>query len=117
MSIEGYLTRELDIRFIDARSLVNEAKLALGMIGYPSKQELQGLREEALQIFDRRPETQKDALRRLKCDFTVIKEQSSALSSVAAASEREESSSSDDMSLPNTRKTQRGWLKRTFSLD
>jgi hypothetical protein len=52
MSIESLLTRELDIRFIDARFIVTEAKLNLGMQGYTHPGQRQDLHREALRIFE-----------------------------------------------------------------
>jgi hypothetical protein len=51
MSVESYLTRELDIRFIDARSIVNEAKVGLGIVGYPLKEQDKLLKQEAIKIY------------------------------------------------------------------
>lgn len=119
MSIESYLTRELDIRFIDARDLTNEARMSLGIVGYPNKKELRGLREEALRIFHSRPENHKINMRRLSYDLEAMKQ---GLSSSVASTEREDSASSDDaaFSFPGERlgvKPKRGWLKRSISSD
>ena len=122
MSIEQLLTRELDIRFIDARELVNEAKLSLGIVGYPSKEQLQRLQEQSVSLFDRLPENQKSAMRRRNGELTAIKSQSLSSSSRTRSSsisttERDESSSSDDVSCHGRSLTSRGWLRRTFSSD
>jgi hypothetical protein len=39
VSVEAYLTQEFDILFIDARSIVKEVKVSLGINGYPSEEE------------------------------------------------------------------------------
>lgn len=56
MSIEGALTRDLDIRFIDARMLALEAKVNLGVEGYHSPEQQEQIIEEALKIFAGRPD-------------------------------------------------------------
>jgi hypothetical protein len=73
MTVESILTRELDIRFIDARKIVTEAKISLGMHGYPSKDQESELREEAIKIFQQRPEEAQTTMRRLSADLDAIK--------------------------------------------
>jgi hypothetical protein len=70
MAVEHYLTRELDIRFIDARTIATEARLNLGLHGYPTKAEEQEIREEAHRIFQSS---------RLEKDRSVMRELSSNL--------------------------------------
>lgn len=122
MSIEQFLTRELEIRFIDARELVNEAKLSLGIVGYPTKEQLQVLQEQSVSLFDRLPDHQKSAMRQRNGELTAIKSQSLSSSSRTrslsiSTTERDESSSSDDVSFHGRNLTSRGWLRRTFSSD
>jgi hypothetical protein len=62
MTVEAVLTRELEIRFIDARALCNEAKLGLGVDGYPSPEQEVLLVEEAKMIFRARPEETQRAM-------------------------------------------------------
>ena len=57
MSVESTLTRELDIRFIDARVLTTEAKLNLGIEGYPSLEQTSELIAEATRIFEERDDS------------------------------------------------------------
>lgn len=73
MSIEGILTRELDIRFIDARELVNEAKMALGITGYPTQEMKETLRNEAIQIFKRRSQKTQERMRHLNTALIAAK--------------------------------------------
>ena len=54
MTIESFLTRELNVRFIDARNLATEAKLNLGYHDYPSKSQKLEIQEEACRIFSER---------------------------------------------------------------
>eukprot|EP00339_Tiarina_fusa_P027815 CAMPEP_0117061620 /NCGR_PEP_ID=MMETSP0472-20121206/42898_1 /TAXON_ID=693140 ORGANISM="Tiarina fusus, Strain LIS" /NCGR_SAMPLE_ID=MMETSP0472 /ASSEMBLY_ACC=CAM_ASM_000603 /LENGTH=145 /DNA_ID=CAMNT_0004780367 /DNA_START=125 /DNA_END=560 /DNA_ORIENTATION=+ len=51
MTVEHSITRELNIRFIDARSIATQARINLGYYGYPNKDEEQIIREEACRIF------------------------------------------------------------------
>jgi len=73
MTVESFLTRELDIRFIDARRIAAEARVSLGIHGYPSKDELRALRREAMRLFEERPENVKMALRELNNELEELK--------------------------------------------
>jgi hypothetical protein len=73
MSVEAYLTRELDIRFIDARSMVNEAKISLGIQGYPTLKENMQVQREAIKIFEEHPVSAKRGMRRRKVDLEIVK--------------------------------------------
>jgi ubiquinone biosynthesis protein UbiJ len=66
MSIEGFLTRELDIRFIDARSVVNEAKINTGITGYLTEEQALKVQKEAIEIFKGQSDEVKRTMRRLK---------------------------------------------------
>ena len=72
-SVESILTRELDLRFIDARNIVAEARLSLGIHGYPSKQEVFQLREEAIRIFHAKPVDEQRTMRRQNWDLEAVK--------------------------------------------
>jgi hypothetical protein len=72
MTVEAVLTRELNIRFIDARALCNEAKLGLGVVGYPSPEQEVVLVEEAKMIFRARPEETQRAMIRLKSNLDAF---------------------------------------------
>jgi hypothetical protein len=73
MSVEAYLTRELDIRFIDARSMVNEAKISLGIQGYPTLKQNMQVQREAIKIFEEHPISAKRGMKRLKADLERVK--------------------------------------------
>jgi hypothetical protein len=73
MSVEAYLTRELDICFIDARSMVNEAKISLGIQGYPTLKENTQVQREAIKIFEEHPVSAKRGMRRRKVDLERVK--------------------------------------------
>ena len=74
MTVEASLTRELDIRFIDARVLATEAKLNLGLTCYPGKAQERLITREAIRIFrEERPEQFKTILRQQKADLESAK--------------------------------------------
>ena len=80
-TVEGILTRELEIRFIDARALCNEAKLGLGIVGYPSPEQQVLLVEEAKMIFRARPEETQNAMITLKSNLDAVKIPNGSMSS------------------------------------
>ena len=81
MTVEAALTRELEIRFIDARALCNEAKLGLKVDGYPSAEQEVLLVEEAKTIFRARPEDTQRAMIKLKSDLDAVKIPNGSMSS------------------------------------
>lgn len=114
-SIEGYLTRQHDIRFIDAREIANEAKISLGISGYPTKEECVLVRLQASRIFARRPESEKAAMQRMNSDLVAAKSFHSVHSASSIAESLDDSESSSP--IDPKRSTKRGWLQRTFSSD
>jgi Flp pilus assembly protein TadD len=64
MTVESFFTRELNIRFMDDRVIVTEAKLSLGIHGSPTKDQEQELQEQAIKIFRPRPEKSQAVTRR-----------------------------------------------------
>ena len=73
MSVEAILTRDLDIRFIDARAIMNEAKISLGIIGYYDKADEEKLVQTAKKIFDEQSDDVREAMQRLKAQLDSIK--------------------------------------------
>eukprot|EP00934_Nitzschia_sp_Nitz4_P008884 Nitzschia sp. Nitz4//scaffold31_size150131//23021//23380//NITZ4_002812-RA/size150131-processed-gene-0.185-mRNA-1//1//CDS//3329547611//8874//frame0 len=73
MSVESSLSRELDIRFIDARSLVNEAKLNLELSGYLESKQRIAVYEEALRIFSEQDITSQRGMRSAHFTLETIK--------------------------------------------
>jgi hypothetical protein len=73
MTVESFLTRELQVRFIDARTLATEAKLNLGVHGYPSEDQKQGIIKEAVYIFQQRPEQVQATMKRLSTSLDAVK--------------------------------------------
>lgn len=80
-SVEAFLTRELEIRFIDARELTNEARISLGLNGYPSRDEKRRIRAKALSLFESRPEEDRATMKRLSEALAAIKADSMSLTS------------------------------------
>ena len=72
-SVESFLTRALDVRFVDARSMVTEARLGLGIDGYPTQDQLCELREEALRIFHSKTEHDRRSMLRQNSDLEAAK--------------------------------------------
>ena len=75
MSIESKLTRELEIRFIDARSIATEAKLNLGVDGYASSpDQIDAIQQEAMRIFnEEKTERERMSMRILNSRLNTIK--------------------------------------------
>eukprot|EP00934_Nitzschia_sp_Nitz4_P001641 Nitzschia sp. Nitz4//scaffold32_size149145//30935//31300//NITZ4_002869-RA/size149145-processed-gene-0.85-mRNA-1//1//CDS//3329548039//1641//frame0 len=73
MSIESTLCRELDIRFIDARELVNEAKVNMDLVGYVSQAQLAQVEAEALRLFQRRNSKEKNNMKRANWELEAVK--------------------------------------------
>jgi hypothetical protein len=96
MTVEHELTRELDIRFIDARSIVNEAKLILSIHGYTTKEEDVNIRQVALHIFDQCPESSKRTMRSLSADLEAAKFSGG---SVCSSKEFSDADSCDSLAL------------------
>jgi hypothetical protein len=107
MNVESLLTRELEIRFIDARNIVTEAKVSLGIHGYPSKRQAIEVREESIKIFRQRPEETQTAMRRLSADLEAIKIPAGSLNSRASDSDGE----SEDVSSCTSFATDKASLK------
>ena len=62
MTIEATLTREVGITFIDARKFVTQAKLEMGIKGYPNKDQQDELIEIAKKAFHSQPEEAQKAM-------------------------------------------------------
>lgn len=73
MSAESYLSRELDIRFIDARVLVNEAKLNLNIHGYMDKEQQILIQREAIRLFKLRGRKEALYMRRANWELDSVK--------------------------------------------
>lgn len=96
MTVESILTRQLNIRFIDARSLCNEAKLNLGIEGYYEEGQEDELIHEAIQIFSKRPTELKQTMRQLKCDLDAVKIPKGSMSNRSTSDEISVSCCSSD---------------------
>jgi hypothetical protein len=81
MTVEAVLTRDLEIRFIDARALCNEAKLGLGVVGYPSPEQEFLLVEEAKKIFRARSGETQSGMITLKSSLDAVKIPKGSMSS------------------------------------
>lgn len=72
-SVESYLTRELDLRFIDARNLATEARRNLGIVGYPSRSQARQVRQEALHIYHSKTLSERRSLQQMNLALVNIK--------------------------------------------
>ena len=122
MSIESTLTRELEIRFIDARAIATEAKLNLGIEGYVSSQDQQvAIQEEALRIFTQdKSERERMGMRILSSRLNSIKSSSSHGTSSddedKASSVGRRSSAASDVSRSGTSSTGSRKLKMSWTI-
>ena len=74
MSVESIITRELDIRFIDARHMVAEAKMKMGIQGYPTEQQKAALKNEVIKIFRQCPLQEQVAMVRMSTELESLKQ-------------------------------------------
>lgn len=73
MTAEAEITRALGIRFIDARLLASEAKLAESIVGYATQEQIPIIVNKAAEIFHSKPEEEKAMMRQLNDDLESIK--------------------------------------------
>ena len=74
ISIESVLTRELGIRFIDARQLTAEAKINLNIHGYPNKFQQRLVIIEAINLFHERSPRTRIEMQELKDSLDAYKD-------------------------------------------
>ena len=79
-SIESILTRQLDLRFIDARTLATEARIALAIEGYPSKDDIHMIVAEAVKIFQQKSLDEQQSMQQLHWNLEAIKFPNGAMS-------------------------------------
>jgi hypothetical protein len=97
-SIESYLTRHFDIRFIDARNIVLEAKISLGIHGYHRKDQEGLLRNTAIQIFQHQTPESKHQMMNLKYNLDRIRYPSSGGGVSSSSSEQRSSATTPSSS-------------------
>ena len=116
-SIESMLTRQLDLRFIDARTLANEARIALGIEGYPSRDEIHRIVGEAVDIFQHKSLDEQQSMQRLHWNLEAIKFPNGAMSrneeSMDSTSEHS-SVTSSSASLSSDVSGRRGVMRSLF---
>lgn len=66
MSLESKVTQEFNIKFMDARELVTEARLNLNIHSYPNSDQKQLILDEARRLYHSIPETKKVGMSRDK---------------------------------------------------
>ena len=122
--MEGHLSRQLDIRFIDARELVNEAKLALGITGYTSKDQEPMVMQHVLSMFESLSTAEQEKMHQMNDTLTTIKSihsQSSRVMKSTGSSSEDHTTDHSSIASHCTRKSGsrkgRWFFKRTFSID
>ena len=115
-SVEAFLTRELEIRFIDARELANEAKVSLGMEGYPSKDQKRKIKIKAIHLFRCRPEEEQMNMRRLSETLDSIKAETMSYGGDSSSfmldgNESDDMDSFDRNSTTSSGKRKLSWFK------
>lgn len=73
MTAEAEITRALGIRFIDARLLASEAKLAENIVGYATQEQIPIIVNKAVEIFESKSDEEKAKMRQLNDDLESIK--------------------------------------------
>jgi hypothetical protein len=73
MSVKAYITRSLDVCLIDARSVINRAKISLGIQGYPTLKQNMEVQREAIKIFEEHPFSARRGMKCLKVDLGRVK--------------------------------------------
>ena len=90
-TIESFLTRQLEIRFIDARSLVTNAKLNLDLVGYlqdDDRSTRNAVIAESIRLFhEEKTSQERRAMKSLHTKLTTVKRNSSSLSSCGSDDE------------------------------
>jgi hypothetical protein len=110
MTVESFLTRELKIRFIDARNIASEARLSLEIQGYPTEAEKTQIHAKAIELFRRRPEKERTRMRQFSADLNAVKisacsfsPSSDASSGYGSAGEKDSSSRGRTLKMWSTR--------------
>lgn len=103
-SIESFLTRELDLRFIDARTIATEARVSLGILGYPSSDQIAQVREEAIRIFHSKSGGDQRALRQLNMELVEALKNTSGECSTVSASDLDSLASENGFGVRRIRK-------------
>ena len=107
MTVESTLCRALNIRFIDARGLVTEAKLNMGIIGYYDETLHDQLLDEARRLYEELDEDRRVQLGVLKSELDGIKIQRNSSRSGSI-----QSSNGDDSISSSSSRRFSLWSKR-----
>ena len=97
MTIEATLTRKLSISFIGARALATEAKLQMGIQGYPSKDMQERVTDLAVELFHGKTEDIQRGMLRERAIVDMAKEISISRHSLSSSSRHSLSSSRHSM--------------------
>ena len=100
MTIEAALTRKLSISFIGARALATEAKLQMGIQGYPSKDMQERVTDLAVELFHGKTQEIQRGMLRERAIVDMAKEISKA--SLSSSSRHSLSSSRHSVDLSSS---------------
>ena len=114
VSIESMLTRQLDLRFIDARTLATEARIALGIEGYPSQDDIDIIVAEAVNIFQQKSLDEQQSMQRLHWNLEAIKFPNGAISVGETMDSASDQSSVNSTSLSSDMSGRRRVIRRLF---
>jgi hypothetical protein len=116
MTIEAALTRELGIRFIDARCLANEARLREGIEGYPTEQQKALLLKTALVIFHEKSEDERFAMIQLNDDLESVKSSHSQSVKRGGLDDHDSDHSASTIASQNSRGSENSLIKKVCSM-
>ncbi len=116
MTAEAEITRSLGIRFIDARLLASEAKLAEGIVGYATKEQIPTIVERAAEIFEGKPDEEKAKMRQMNEDLECVKSSRHSSASRGKVDDDGSIATVDSTnSFSNTRKSS-GFFRKVVSM-
>ena len=113
-SIESMLTRQLDLRFIDARTLATEARIALGIEGYPAKEDINTIVAKAVHIFQQKSLDEQQSMQRLHWNLEAIKFPNGAMSIGESVDSASDHASVDSSSLSSDVSGRRSVIRSLF---
>ncbi len=106
------MSRDLDLRFIDARDIAAEARIVLGIQGYPSKDQAPLILDEAIRIFHSKSDKEQHHLRQMNWELEAIKLSAGSQSSSDWIDSSDRNSITSDVVRSNTRRGIMGIFRR-----
>jgi hypothetical protein len=72
-TVEKYLSNRFGLTFLDARRITNEAKISLQIEGYPNPEQVEDIRNAAVQIFRLQPSDVQDTMMLSRRNLDTVK--------------------------------------------